>query len=382
MASFEEISEVSDYTSVSTSEMEIQQHQMEETESSEIPEELFEEPVRSVSPVMWRGMRTTAQQQRIQPAAPLPLSSSHRERGEFQSHRMPRHLQGVKSERWVGTHNNGAFINPIEGLVERCLDVEISYMEAYREQAPTTGHVHYHSIVILPIAQNAFTVFVIDPHANWQPMRGRLTQAYKYMIKDGQRAFLYGERPRILEQFLSRNNPRQATPSQIRFNEIVERAKNGDESIRDEMIYARYQRYFDQILIAAFIPVTYEGELSTKNLWIYGPPGTGKSRMVHEYAAGAGLRIFNKLQNKWWDGFSGHQIVLIEDADPEVMHKLAAHMKVWSDRYPFCAEKKGTAQHINPTFHLVVTSNYSIDDCFNEVDARAMKRRFDVLEMF
>jgi len=42
--------------------------------------------------------------------------------------------------------------------------------------------------------------------------------------------------------------------------------------------------------------------------------------------------------NKWWDGYSGQRVVLLEDfrhAD------LADYLKIWTDRYPFTAEIKG-----------------------------------------
>lgn len=375
-----EVVEEEDFNSLD--ELEIAQHQQESME-----EEVIEEPSRSKSPVMWKGMRSTVQQQLSLPPAPLLYSSkpeievnTTEETREFKGHRMPDKLRGVKTCRWFGTHNRQDFIQLDEELARRLCAVEADYMEVFREVAPLTKHVHYHSIVIFEKPATAFQLFQVDPFANWEPVRGQLVTAYKYISKNNDKAYQFGNQPLAIVNYLRKQQiPLGPTPSQKRFNELVCRAKAGDESIRDDVVYARNMRYFDQILISAFQPVRYEGDLRDKNLWIYGPPGTGKSRLVHDYCIENGIRCYNKLQNKWWDGYSGQQVVLIEDADPNTMKVLASHMKVWSDRYCFTSEVKGTARPINALFNLIVTSNYTIDECFNDKDALAIERRFDTL---
>lgn len=92
-------------------------------------------------------------------------------------------------------------------------------------------------------------------------------------------------------------------------------------------------------------------------------------------------QIYTKYLNKWWDAYEGEPCVLIEDADPTQCKYLAHHFKVWCDRYSFAAEQKNGRIQINPgDFHFVVTSNYSIDECFEGVDHEAIKERFDELK--
>ena len=57
---------------------------------------------------------------------------------------------------------------------------------------------------------------------------------------------------------------------------------------------------------------------------------------------------------------------------------LVDKLKDWGDRYPFKGEIKGAATDINPgTFFLIITANYSIDECFEkEEDKKAIQRRF------
>ena len=69
-------------------------------------------------------------------------------------------------------------------------------------------------------------------------------------------------------------------------------------------------------------------------------------------------------------------MVLIEDwgADKGM---LATNIKQWADRYKFIAEIKNGVIWINPgQYRMIVTSNYSIEQCFNPEDAQAISRRF------
>lgn len=123
---------------------------------------------------------------------------------------------------------------------------------------------------------------------------------------------------------------------------------------------------------------TYDGNLKGKNLWIWGAPGVGKSRIAR---SGKELwRIYNKPWNKWWNGFNQDitERVVIDDWPCAPMgDALVQLLKIWGDRYPFTAEIKGAHICISPTFQIIVTSNYAIDDCFSKSEDRdAIKRRF------
>lgn len=120
-------------------------------------------------------------------------------------------------------------------------------------------------------------------------------------------------------------------------------------------------------------------DLQQKNIWVWGPSGTGKSRWAHRLPG----TKYMKIPNRWWDGYNGQDVVIMEDLDPECCKNGLAHkIKLWADRYLFTAEVKGGTRCITPSYKLVITSNYHPNDCFaNPEDLAAIMRRFTVCKL-
>lgn len=104
--------------------------------------------------------------------------------------------------------------------------------------------------------------------------------------------------------------------------------------------------------------------------WIYGDPGCGKTYYVRTLYD----TIFVKPQNKWWDGYCGEDVVLLDDFDCKM---LGHYIKIWADCYSFNVELKGDT--IIPSYtKFYITSNYLPETIFSDDPtlAAAVRRRF------
>lgn len=141
----------------------------------------------------------------------------------------------------------------------------------------------------------------------------------------------------------------------------------------DDSIYIRYYSSIRAIQKDNMLKVADAPDVC--GIWIHGPAGCGKSRYARETYADA----YCKPTNKWWDGYKGEKFVIIDDWDPSHSKYLTYHLKMWSDRYSITAEIKGGALNIRPE-KIIVTSQYSIEECFEDCASRdAIRRRFTVI---
>lgn len=266
--------------------------------------------------------------------------------------------QSQMGTRWLITINN-----PTNEEIDELIEFGgCKYKVIARETAPTTGTSHIHALVCLTCNARASKLKKALPRAHLDLVKGTFDQAYSYVTKEGAIIYENGDKPK------------HQLDINTRFKQLVQEAKAGTID-KECLMYCRYRTYFEQ-----FVPTSnyiFEGELTTKNAWIYGPPGSGKSLLVRQFALARNFSIYHKLANKWWDGFRGENIVLVEDLDPEVASKLVHHIKLWADRYAFRAEIKGNSISIDPKFMLIITSNYSLRECFQGVDGEAISRRFE-----
>lgn len=113
-------------------------------------------------------------------------------------------------------------------------------------------------------------------------------------------------------------------------------------------------------------------------IWIQGQPGVGKSYDVRVYSKLSGMGLYEKAHNKWWDGYSGEEIVLIDDVHESEKTWITTFLKIWADAYAFKAETKGGMMSIRPKW-LVVTSNFGIESMAElDIDQQAIRRRFQI----
>ncbi|KAF8789569.1 Replication-associated protein like [Argiope bruennichi] len=158
------------------------------------------------------------------------------------------------------------------------------------------------------------------------------------------------------------------------FKDVLSKAESGDiTSIKEEHpgIFIRYKTN-----ILSSIKFRTEELTNSCGVWICGPPRCGKDSGVRKLGD-----VYVKSLNKWWDGYNNQRNVLISDIDPEHGKWLGNFLKIWSDRYAFTAEIKGSSMLIRPS-KIFCTSNFLMEDVFSGNILEALKARFNVFNEF
>lgn len=189
---------------------------------------------------------------------------------------------------------------------------------------------------------------------------GTVDQNVAYVSKDGD-CTVYGEKPL--------SDVEKGRAAKRDWGTIVAQAEAGKtEEFKSDHpdLYFRCLKTFKSHRKFNIDPL----EHGTRHLWLFGPTGTGKSYRARQHTP-----FYNKLINKWWDGYEGEDNVIIEEWSPD-NDKTTQRLKLWADRYDFPAEVKGGYIRIRPRL-IIVTSNYDMRQCFpRDEDYLPLKRRF------
>lgn len=259
-----------------------------------------------------------------------------------------------QSKRWCFTLNNYT--------EEDCVNIalwDVKYMLVGKEQGHTTNTPHLQAYVIFKKNQRLSAVKKLQSSAHWEIAKGTTEQNITYCTKENDYQE-YGTKPTTPKE--------KGLMEKERWTEIIKSIEDGTVKEQHPEIYIKYNGTCNRLLKRK---VEDNEELCGE--WYYGESGTGKSRSARTTYPD----LYDKLLNKWWDGYQEEETVLLDDLD----HTHASHMgqalKRYADHYPFRAEVKGSSMVIRPK-KIIVTSQYTIEQLWPDDTElqQALKRRF------
>lgn len=197
-----------------------------------------------------------------------------------------------------------------------------------------------------------------------EPAKGTDKDNQVYCSKDGD-----------FEEFGSLPEENQGKRTDLK--SAIDSLKNGatlsDVAEEHSEVFVKFGRGLRDLKLILDKPYNHD---KVRGIWIWGPPGTGKS---HHARLMNPESTYLKPQNKWFDGYCGQEVILLDDLDTGM---LGHYLKIWADKYACTGETKGGTVNLrHKTF--IVTSNYPIGHFFPEDPEmkEAVERRFKEIHM-
>lgn len=264
------------------------------------------------------------------------------------------------------TWNNYQDVDWKDILVKAVTNLNVNYIIFGREVAPTTGTPHLQGYMQFEKKKYFSTIVKYLPGCHISKAFGSSQDNINYCNKLDTEYYEWG---------IVRSIARGRAKQQADWDFLLSKAEKGDLTyIRENhpREFLIYFNTFNKIKLANLHPEP----VVRKCYWLFGKPGIGKSRVCQQIWPDA----YWKAANKWWDGYSGQQCVVLDDLGTD---HLSEYLKRWADRYKVSGEIKGGG--IGLTYDtFVVTSNFHPRDLFASIPEptrEAIQRRFLVVEI-
>jgi hypothetical protein len=270
----------------------------------------------------------------------------------------------ARSTNWCFTINNYTELN-----YEKCFESNAKFLVVGKEIGES-GTPHLQGFAVFESKKSLAQVKEqFGDSAHCEICKGTVEQNVLYCTKDGDFRE-QGTRPI--------SNKRKGELEKERWEHAKQLALEGKIDEIEGNIYLRCYSALKQVA-RDHLPIAVDLPPGTIcGVWIMGLSGCGKST----YARSTYTPHFCKPMNKWWDGYDNEPNVILDDIDPTHSEWIRHFLKIWTDRYAFIGEKKGTSLSIRP-IKLVVTSQYSIGEVFKDAEtAAAITRRCEIVNFF
>ena len=256
----------------------------------------------------------------------------------------------AQSKRWCFTLNNY-----VDDDIELIRSWETKYI-VFGKELSTTLTPHLQGFVIFTKNKRLRAVKKLHDRMHWEIAKGTSDQAADYCKKEG----LFEEHGVLTQQG-------KRTDLEMAIDEIKSGTDMRTVADNHSSVYVKFSRGLKDLALTLTEPYEHS---TCRGIWIHGPPGTGKSHAARCFSDS----YFLKSQSKWFDGYNGEDVIILDDLDTNV---LGHYLKIWTDKWACTGETKGGTIPLRHKL-FVVTTNYTIEKLWAEdpVMAEALKRRF------
>jgi len=202
------------------------------------------------------------------------------------------------------------------------------------EEVGEEGTRHIQGYIEFENSKRLTSLKKINARVHWEKRRGTAAQAADYCKKDGivwEEGVIsrQGER-RDLEEFAN------AVIKSEDLQALVE------DYPRHMLVYGRHAA----LLLSMKVPPRAVAPIV---IWLWGAAGVGKTRRAYDLFPAE--NVYKKNNSKWWDGYTGQPVVLIDDFDRTKWD--FREVLLLLDRYPHRVEFKGGSVQFNrPTIYI------------------------------
>lgn len=220
---------------------------------------------------------------------------------------------------------------------------QIRYLCVGRETCPTTDRQHYQGYIYFTCVKSRTYLQSLLPWAgrfHCEAARGSPESNQRYCTKEGD-YIEHGELPRK-----GNRSDLGLLAQEIISGKSIETVATEypSEFIRYHGGIKAFHHLTHSKARNSAVPVTVH--------WWFGPTGVGKSRKAFETF---GDSAYIKMNDKWWDGYAGQNIVIFDDYRPNLcpFNELLRIL----DRYPFRVQLKGSSMELSATTFVITTTS-------------------------
>jgi len=224
----------------------------------------------------------------------------------------------------------------------------ISYMVMGREHAPTTQRLHFQGYIHFKNAKTHKAVrrwFGLD-RISLFPAKGTDYQNQDYCSKENK--IIETGKPVAQGKRTDIETAIEILKSTGKMSEVLDQVHNY-QAVRHAELYLKYK---DKKEI--------RNNLQVINYW--GKTDQGKTYKVYD----ENEDVFRPINYKWWDGYDGHEVVLLDDIRKDFckFHELLNLL----DKYPVRVEHKGGSRQLKATKIYITTPQPLVEMWCNRTD--------------